>query len=320
MTTSLVSTFNPAFVFVATSAYRKLGVINENENPTAGMIQDAYYAANSLVKEWMATGLHVWTEEEAVLFLEPGQVRYQIGGDVTTNTSDAFTYVLGELTSTAVLGATSLAVDSIVGISRGDNIGIVLDTGVTQWTTVSHTPTGTTVRITDALTDAAGALNDIFVYTTRILRPLKVPEARLLYWNGLLETPMNEFSRQEYMDLPNKYTPGTPTAFFYTPKLESGELFIWPAPQNSNYAVRFTWYRPIFDFTSNADTADMPNEWNSALTWNLAVELAPDFSIPAQRFAILKAMAAEKLELVLGFDREAQPIYFQLGNPEAGRS
>lgn len=319
MTVSGTTDFNPAFIYIVTSAYRKLGVINENEEPTAGMMEDANYALNSLVKEWMATGLHVWTEEEGILFVQPGQVRYLIGGNVLTNTSDAYAYVLGELTTTAVQGATSLTVDSIVGIIQGQNIGIVLDTGETQWTTVKYPPSGTTVQITTALIGAAAAQNNIFVYTTRVIRPLKMPSARLLYFNGLLETPMNEFSRKEYMDLPNKNTPGTPTAFFYTPKLGSGELYIWPSPQNSNYGIRFTWYRPIDDFVSNDNTADMPAEWINALTWNLAVELAPDFSIPAQRFAILKSQAAEKLELALGWDREAQPIYFQMGDPEAGR-
>jgi hypothetical protein len=138
-------------------------------------------------------------------------------------------------------------------------------------------------------------------------------------YNGLLETPMNCFSRKEYMNLPNKTNSGTPTAFFYTPQLSSGELYVWPAPVNSTYGCRFTWYRPIEDFTTVANTSDFPQEWINALTWNLAVELAPDFSVPPARFQILKAQAMEKLELVQGWDREPENIYFTMGYDETQR-
>lgn len=320
MVTSNSYNWNPSFIFIATSAYRKLGVINENETPTAGMYQDAFYCLNGLVKEWMATGIHVWTEEEGILFLNPGQVRYAIGGVTDDNTSDAYTYVLGTLNANAAQGATSLTVESIEGILRYDNIGIILDDGSTQWTTVSHTPTGTTVRLTDPLTDTADSGNNIFVYTTKLLRPLKISSCRLLLYNGLTETPMNMFSRKEYMDLPNKNNQGTPTAFFYIPKLDHGELYIWPSPQNSTYGVRYSWYKPLMDFTDPDDTADFPQEWINALTWNLALELAPDFSVPPARFTLIAAQAAEKLDLVKGWDREMQPIFFGMGDPEMGRS
>lgn len=320
MATSGVSSFDPTFIFIVTSAYRKLGVLNENETPTAGMFQDASYAINSLMKEWEALGLHVWTEEEAILFLQPGQVRYLIGGTTTDHAVDAYSYITETLAVDAAAAAVSITVTDASDIVLDQNIGIVLNDGSTQWTTVSHTPIGNVVRLTDALTSAASAANDVFVYTTAITRPLKMPSARLYFYSNnptdLRETSMNEFSRQEYMDLPIKTNQGTPTAFFYTPSLPSGQIYVWPSPQNSAYGIRFTWYRPLNDYLSNDNTSDLPQEWINALTWNLAVELAPDFSVPIQRFAILKAIAAEKLELVRGYDREAQPIYFQLSDPE----
>lgn len=321
MATSGISTFDPTFIFIVTSAYRKLGVLNENETPTAGMFQDASYAINSLMKEWQALGIHVWTEEEAILFLQPGQVRYLIGGTTTDHAVDAYSYVTQTLASSAAIAATSVTLTDASEIAIAQTIGIVLDDGSTQWTTVTHTPSVlNVVRLADALTGAASAANNVFVYTSAITRPLKMPSARLYFYSNnptnLRETPMCEFSRAEYMDLPIKTNQGTPTAFFYTPSLPSGLVYIWPSPQNSSYGVRFTWYRPLNDYLSNDNTSDLPQEWINALTWNLAVELAPDFSVPVQRFAILKAIAAEKLELVRGYDREAQPIYFQLSDPE----
>ncbi len=322
MAVSSTATFDPTFIFIVTSAYRKMGVINENETPTAGMFQDASYAINSLIKEWQALGIHVWTEEEGILFLQPGQVRYLIGGTTTDNAADAYSFVAQTLSATANATATSVTVADATGITIGQSIGIVLDGGSTQWTTVSHIPLASVVRLAVALTGPASSGNAVFVYTSKITRPLKMPSARLYFYSSsptdLRETPMDEFSRKEYMDLPIKTNQGTPTSFFYTPARPSGLVYIWPAPQNSNYGVRFTWYRPLDDYLSNDNTSDLPPEWISALTWNLAVEMAPDFSIPVQRFGILKAIAAEKLDLVQGYDREAQPIYFQLADPESG--
>ena len=310
MASSGTTLFNPAVVFIITSAYRKLGVINEDENPSAGMMSDALFALNSLTKEWMATGIHVWTEEEAILFLQPNQARYLIGGTTTAVTSDANNWNLLTLASSAALSSTTITLVSATGVIDNQPIGIILDDGTTQWTTVDGTPVGNVVTLATALTASASSGNYVFTYTTKIFRPLKVPSARRFGYNGRIETPMRVFSRREYMDLPNKTNPGLPTAFFYSPSLVSGELYVWPVPMNSSFGIRFTWYRPLQDFNDPNDTSDLPAEWINALTWNLAVELAPDFSIPAPRFAILKSQAAEKLELAEGWDREAQPIFF----------
>ena len=73
MTTSGTSTFNPAITFIITSLYRKFGAVAEDETPTAGMFNDALFSMNAMVKGWMATGIHVWTVEEMILFFQQGQ-------------------------------------------------------------------------------------------------------------------------------------------------------------------------------------------------------------------------------------------------------
>lgn len=310
MATSGTSSFNPSITAIINMAYRKIGAIAENEVPTAGMYEDAAFQLNGLIKEWMATGIHVWTEEEAILFFQKGQYRYLLGGTTNDNCCDANGYVLAQLAQPASAGNSAVTLVTAAGITAGQYFGVVLDSGFAYWTTVSGAPVGNVVNIAGTMPGPASPNNFVTAYTTKIVRPLKVPQVRLFYFQGLRETPMLDLSRQEYMDLPNKANPGAPTQFFYTPQLVSGIYYSWPNPQNANYAARFTWYRPLQDVTSPANTADFPQEWVNALGWNLAKEMGPEFDMPPPRWAMILSQAQEKLEMVKEWDRESEDIQF----------
>lgn len=316
MTASTLAVWNPAAIFIVTSALRKCGVINEEETPTAAMLTDAMFALNGLTKELQATGLHVWAEEEGILFLQQGQVRYLLGGATTDHACDAYSYVSPTLAVSAALGASTITLSSASGIADDYGIGVVLDDGSTQWTTVNGAPAGAVVTLTDALTGAASSGNYVFAYavSAALGRPLKVPKGRLLYFSGSREVPMTTLSRQEYMDFPLKTSPGAPTQFFYSPKLVSGQLFVYLDPQSASQtgavAMRFTWYRQIFDWTDTTTTADFPQEWLNMLVWNLAKEMAPDFDVPERRYLYIKTEADSKRELVENYDREPEDIQF----------
>ena len=318
-----------------TAMYRKIGAIAEDETPTAGMYNDALFAGNALIKEWMALGIHVWTEEEAILFFQLGQNRYLLGGTGTGGTgpyncTDANSWVPMQVAIPVSGGATSVTVNTIIApngvtVANGNYFGVVLDSGVAFWTTVNGAPVGNVITLAAAIPagQSASAQNNAFAYATKIVRPLKVPRARQIYYQGGQSgprlTPMTVLSRKEYMDLPNPLDPGISTQFFYTPQLVSGEFYPWPNPQNANFGARLTWYRPLMDLTTPANTADIPQEWLNGLMWNLAVEMAPEFDVPPPRWQMIAQMAATKLELIQGFDRESEPIYFGMGYDEARR-
>jgi hypothetical protein len=296
---------------------KQLGVIAEDETPTADMYTTSIFQLNAIVTAAQAIGLHVWTEEEGILFLQggangaAGQVRYEIGGPgVSANTADANQWVQLTLTATLPAGVTALTVASIAGVNANDNIGVVLDTGVTFWTTVNGAPTGSTVNLAAVLPSSVSSGNYAMTYTTAISRPLKIPNARLLYLNGLTETSMTVLSRQEYMDLPNKTSGGSPTQWFYTPQVDRGILYVWPAPSTTKWAMRFTWYRPLQDFFSPGDTMDFPQEWVSPLMWNLAHDLMGVFDTPLERQGYIEKQMVKYGDLAISYDRESEPIQF----------
>lgn len=313
MTTSGSYAWNPTLTQIVRQAHLNIGAIQDGEEVSASMFNDAVFVLNGMVKALEATGLHVWAEEEAILFLQPDQAKYVIGGSgITANTSDADEWIEATLAQPASAGATSIVLEDALLILDGMAIGIVLSDGITFWTTVNGSPVADVVTLTDALLGATEAGNYALAYTTKIVRPLKVPKARLLTLNGLNETPMTILSRQEYMDLPQKLSPGTPTQWFYSPQRDTGLLYVWPVPETSAWAVRFTWYRPLQDYLSPNNTSDFPQEWITPLMWNLSKELAPSFDVPDAKWAKVKEMADTYAIIATSYDRESEPVQFGL--------
>lgn len=311
MTISGAATWNPVFAQIIQQALLNVGAIAEGEAPSAAAYASTAFQANAMAKSWEATGIHVWKEAEAILFLQPGQAQYTIGAPTADNTSDADGWQELTLTLPAVAGAMQISASG-GSVVLGMHIGVILDAGTTFWTTVAAAQVGTLITLSNALPNSAAAGNYALAYTTPIVRPLRVPRARLLTLNGLNETPMTVLSRQEYMDLPQKTSPGTPTQFFYAPKLSQGVLRVWPVATTSAWAVRFTWYQPIQDFLAPNNTADFPQEWINPLIWNLSKEIAPSYDVPDSKWAKIKELADIYAILAVSYDRESEPIQFGL--------
>lgn len=315
MTTSGQTNYSPQAVKIFTDAMIDLAVINEDEALTPAQLQACFRKANGLIKNWEATGLHVWTEQEGILFLQKGQTRYLLGGASTDHFADAFGYQLTTTSANVAAAGAAVPLASTAGFAANQKVGIVMDTGEAFWTTVNGAPAGGAITLAAGVSGAVSAGAFVYSYTTDNVRPLQVPAARRLAFTGMVETPLGKlWSRREYMDQPNKTATGLTTAAFYNPARDQGEMFVWQSPPDANSALRFTWYRPLETFLTNTDTADMPDEWSLALEWNLAKEMGLGQSIPAERWKEITAMAAEKFELVSGYDREAQSIYFGRDN------
>lgn len=338
MVTSGISAFNPAATFIITSALRKLAVINEDEAPTAGQYKEGLFALNALTKELEATGIHVWTEEEGIIFLQQYQRRYnlgtgQAGSPAADRACDANRWTFATLSAGAAAGATVLTVSAITGMASGDHFGAVLNTGAAFWTTLNGAPSGNTVTLAAALPSAVSAQGCCFSYpvAAQIIRPLRVPFTRRLQyapstalpgaigapdWGGIITPLAPMMSRQEFFNLPQPTNPGLVSQAFYDPARDQGQMWVWNVSQNANSALRFTYYRPLQDWSTPATTADLPQEWSNCLIWMLADELKLDYSVSAQRALMIEAKAKEKRELVEGWDREPESVYFGRSSPQ----
>lgn len=315
MTTSGTSTFNYNRDQIIRRSLRQVGAIAAGETPDAQAVTDAADALNAMIKEWDALGIHLWTEAEGVLFLQPGQSQYAVGAGSTDHATQTNppNYVTTTLSANAIAGATSVSVSSISNILAGDNIGIATTAGNVFWTTVNGAPTGSNINLASPLTSAATALSNVYDYTTPILRPLRVAAARRFYTGNSIETPMIKMSRLDFRDLPNKVNTGIPTQFFYDPlggAVTLGYIYVWPTPVDATNLMKFTWFRQIQDFNTASNTPDLPQEWVNCITWNLSLEIGPEYDVPPERYEMIKERAAVSLDRVMGWDREDSAVYF----------
>ena len=306
MATSGSTNYNLTRDQIITRALRILGVLEGGESASASDHADAVIALETVVKFWMAAGFKLWKIEEATVFLEPGQSKYTLS---STGDHAAISTVKTELSADAASGATSLSVDSITGISTADNIGVVLDDGTTHWTTVNGAPSGTTVVITVGLASAASENTHVYTYTTRLTRPLRIRSSRLRDLTPS-DIPLLEWSRDQYFDTPNKTSQGTPTAVYYDPQLDAGELHIWSTPNSAMDRLMADFDMPLEDFDAGSNNADFPQEWVAVIYWGLASELRFDFGLNKAERDDIKAEFDGKAALALGFDTETESTYF----------
>jgi len=152
-------------------------------------------------------------------------------------------------------------------------------------------------------------------YTLTSPFPLRITSVRRKNGDGY-EVPMNELSRQEYFDLPNKTaSPSVPVSFFFDPQRDSGTLYVWPAPDSasaSGYTLDYTYLRRPDDMISSSDSLDMPSEWLDPVIWMLADDLETEYPVNDPRLAAkIGGKAAEAKQTLDYWDTEGVSLYIQ---------
>lgn len=336
MATSNAYSYQPTCYQLIQGAARLIAAIQTGETLPDDEYSDMLFALNGMIAAWQASGIHVWSQLDATLFLQPGQIVYQIGDDSPDRCCETSAWLQTATTATALAGASSLTVGAVStafpnegapnSIIAGDHIGIWLDNGSIFWTTVAAPPSGLVVPLTAALPSQATSGAQVVDYTDDLVRPLRVPQARRYTFAAPgssttpIETPMSVYSQLDYAQVPNKNTPGTPTAQFFQPTLGLATMNVWPSPNSTLWAVKFTAQRPLQDFLVQGNTADLPIEWSSAIRFNLAKEIALEYDVPADRLDKITAAADEKFAMVQAWDREPQSVMFGWSSMPAVRT
>jgi hypothetical protein len=307
MTTSGDTSYSVTTQSIIRGALLDMRQVAPGQTVSGGEYEDCMDVLNQMVLSWQAAGVGLWLNQLCYLALGLSQQSYNLGptGD---NCSPSMTWT--QIATGAALGATSITVNSITGILNGDNIGVQLDNGALQWTTVSGTPSGSTVHLAAALTDTAAAGNIVYDYTAKIQRPLDIVEARLRDTINQIDTPLERIARMDYMQLPLKSSTGNANQFYYDPQLGNGVLYLWSTAIDVTYSVAMTIRTPIQDFVNVGDNPQFPREWFLALRTNLSVWLSPMYQVPAQEFQRLTALAKEAMDMANDFDREQAPTQF----------
>lgn len=170
---------------------------------------------------------------------------------------------------------------------------------------------------------AEGAITPIVGQTSYVLgadpaaRPLKIISARRFNTTSLIDVPLSEMDRVEYMEMPNKTSTGAVNSFFYDRDSSStGTIYLWPAPATTDEIIKYSFARPIQDFNNAGDAADFPLEWTRAIEWGLLDEIADDYDIPDPKRTRIERRAAQYLQEVNFWERELLSFQFV---PDDGR-
>ena len=295
---------------IVKSALQKVGKVREGGTPTATQYTEGSLALNILVKAYHGLGMPLWAMKTGYILPQTGVNDIDVGptGDHVTNS-----YVQTALASAAVSGAGSIVVDSATGISASDNIGIELDNGDVQWTTVNGAPSGTTITLTATLTEAAAADNTVYTYTTKTSRPLRITHAYIKNVDNS-EYQIAVIGRNDYFALGDKTVESVPSQIYYDHQLTDGVISIWPRFEDGDNVIRFTYHRPFEDFDASTDNPDFPQAWIRPLVWGLTYELAPEAGLQlAERQQLYQEVYGKNgiLELALDSDTEYLSLYFQ---------
>ncbi len=192
-----------------------------------------------------------------------------------------------------------------------DKIGILLDSGTIQWTTISSvTDSDTLVIPASGLTSAAAAGNRIFAYTTKLMRPLYIESAVLRDTDGN-DSEMFPMLVDYYESLPAKSTDSDPGFYLYENSLTNGTLFLDYEPSDMTKVIRITFMAPAENYDAVAIDIAYPQEWLAAVSIGLAKRVAPKFKVAWSNE--LESNYTEALRIARTSYAETSEEYFQPG-------
>lgn len=144
-------------------------------------------------------------------------------------------------------------------------------------------------------------------------RPLAILSAVRRDTNNI-DVPLIRQGYDEYWEMPNKSTNGTPVNYFYDKQTTNGVLYLWQQPgttEAAEYTIEIVYSQPIEDMDIGVDDFDMPQEWYEAISWNLSSRLAAVYGIEDETYRRVKKMAETMLEDAEGWDVEDSSIFIR---------
>lgn len=129
--------------------------------------------------------------------------------------------------------------------------------------------------------------------TWNTVRPTKIKSGYVTY-SGY-DTPIRLIGKDDYAEIVDKDVSGVPCEFYYDAGYPAGNVYVYPVPL-SNMSVTLFSEKPLTAFASLNTDFEMPPEYERAIVYNLAVEIAPEYEREAP--ISVKRIAKTSLQLV----------------------
>ena len=170
-------------------------------------------------------------------------------------------------------------------------------------------------------TTSAGITIGLTGATVTQVPPLKIMQALRRDTTTDIDVPMQVYTQDYYNALSNKEITGAPVGFTYYPlgpaegsNAALGQLKLWPLPDTywtTNGSIYIRYQRPFQDVGTSTQQLDFPQEWNRAIVYALAYDLAPEYGLDMTQRQMLKSDRDYLLERALGFGTETGDFNIQ---------
>lgn len=309
---------------IINAAAQELKVLGEGQTLSSADQTILLARLNTLVKQWQgsgdfAPGLKVHTRKTITMFLAKNQSIYTIG-PASTDARATTQYGRTTLSAAEAAGQSTISITSntdtttypgtTVTMTASDIVGIELDDGTLQWTTISGTPS-TTMDIANTLTSAASSGNYVYWFTSRAQR-FPVVEYISLRDENLNDIPLSIFRTvQEYESLADKTGTGDPMCVLVEPLTLNTRITLDTYPQDVTKQLRITALYPAEDYDATTDDIAYPQEWYAPLYMELAKRSIGTFSTPWTQEQ--EQARKEALSIARNVNPEMSSAFFEVG-------
>lgn len=144
-----------------------------------------------------------------------------------------------------------------------------------------------------ALTPRPSELENVFVRASNIDYPVEVVD------------------QDRWFAIPDKTTRSDiPNMAYYEPTLSTGTLLVWPVPRAAKSLHIVTW-SPVSSLATVGTTVTLPQGYERALAYNLAVDIAPEYQLPISPSVLM--VARESKAAVMRANQRSMIAYTELG-------
>ena len=238
---------------------------------------------NFLFADWANRGLNRWTIQQVTQTLATGISEYPVG-TITATVGASGSLSVAE----TITGSSSGVTASIITKPSSTTVTLTVPSGTfTSGETITGSTSGatTTISASPSLEDVQSSIDILSSVVRRDNSDISVLR----------------ISRGDFLNIPNKTTPGRPTQF-YVDRQITPVVKIWPQPENSTDALIYDRLVRIDDADAAVNTVDIPFRFYPCLAAGLAyyisLKRAPD------RIQILKAIYDEEFTRAAEEDRD----------------
>jgi hypothetical protein len=140
--------------------------------------------------------------------------------------------------------------------------------------------------------------------TFNTARPISLIDASYTRLFPNFDEPVTVITDELYNAITDKTSLGRPLHINYSNGNPTAEIKLWPVP-DQNYTLYLTSEKPLTNWTLYQDVI-LPPGWNRALTYNLAIDLAPDYGQPVTE--AMATIAAESRANIARAVLKARPL------------